>query len=42
MEIHWYEGAGHAFNCDMRAGFQADAAAAARTRALAFLSTHLT
>lgn len=42
VEIDWYEGAGHAFNCDMRASYQADAAAAARVRALAFLRTHLT
>ena len=42
VEIHWYEGAGHAFNCDMRASYQADAAAAARTRVLAFLCAHLT
>ncbi len=42
VEIHWYENAGHGFNCDMRASYNADASALARTRALAFLKRHLT
>lgn len=41
VEIHWYENAGHGFNCDMRASYNAEAAALARTRALAFLKQHL-
>ena len=41
VEIHWYEGAGHGFSCDMRASYNPDAAAQARTRALAFLKKHL-
>ena len=41
VEIHWYENAGHGFNCDMRASYNAEAAALARTRALAFLKRHL-
>jgi carboxymethylenebutenolidase len=41
VEIHWYEGAGHGFNCDMRASYNAEAAASARGRALSFLKTHL-
>jgi carboxymethylenebutenolidase len=42
VEIHWYEGAGHGFNCDMRPSFNAEASALARGRALAFLKQHLT
>jgi carboxymethylenebutenolidase len=42
VEIHWYEGAGHGFNCDMRASYNREASALARTRALAFLKKHLT
>lgn len=42
VEIHWYENAGHGFNCDMRASYNAEAAALARTRALAFLKKNLT
>lgn len=42
VEIHWYSNAGHGFNCDMRASYNAEAAALARTRALAFLKQHLT
>ena len=42
VEIHWYENAGHGFNCDMRSSYNAEAAALARTRALAFLKKHLT
>lgn len=41
VEIHWYEGAGHAFNCDMRSSYNPQAAALARERALAFLRDHL-
>jgi carboxymethylenebutenolidase len=42
VEIFWYDGAGHGFNCDMRASYNAEAAALARGRALAFLRDHLT
>jgi carboxymethylenebutenolidase len=42
VEINWYEGAGHGFNCDMRASYNAEAAKLARGRALAFLKQHLT
>ena len=41
VEIHWYENAGHGFNCDMRSSYNPEAAALARTRALAFLRNHL-
>jgi carboxymethylenebutenolidase len=36
-----YEGAGHGFNCDQRASFNAAAAALARTRTLDFLGRYL-
>ena len=42
VEIHWYENAGHGFNCDMRSSYNPEAAALARTRALAFLKRNLT
>jgi len=42
VEINWYENAGHGFNCDMRASYNAEASALARNRALAFLRNHLT
>ena len=42
VEIHWYHGAGHGFNCDMRASYNPEASALARKRALAFLKKHLT
>ena len=42
VEINWYENAGHGFNCDMRASYNAEASALARDRALAFLRNHLT
>lgn len=42
VEIHWYENAGHGFNCDMRASYNVDASALARTRALDFLKKHMT
>lgn len=41
VEVHVYEGAGHGFNCDARASFDPDAAAAARERTLSFLAEHL-
>ena len=42
VEIHWYDNAGHGFNCDMRSSYNPKASAQARTRALAFLKKHLT
>lgn len=42
VEINWYDNAGHGFNCDMRSSYNGEAAALARTRALAFLKQHLT
>ena len=42
VEINWYENAGHGFNCDMRASYNPEASALARTRALGFLKKHLT
>jgi carboxymethylenebutenolidase len=41
VEIYWYENAGHGFNCDMRASYNPQASAIARTRALAFLNKNL-
>jgi carboxymethylenebutenolidase len=41
VEIFWYEGAGHGFNCDMRASYNAEAAELARGRSLAFLKKNL-
>jgi carboxymethylenebutenolidase len=41
VEIHWYEGAGHGFNCDMRASYHTESAALARSRALTFLKRNL-
>jgi len=41
VQIHWYENAGHGFNCDMRASYNPQAAALARGRALTFLKEHL-
>jgi carboxymethylenebutenolidase len=41
VEINWYEGAGHGFNCDMRAAYNAQAAALARGRSLSFLKNQL-
>jgi carboxymethylenebutenolidase len=40
VEIYWYE-AGHGFNCDARASYNAEAARLARERSLAFLKRHL-
>src|SRR6266568_3124993 len=37
VEINLYDCAGHGFNCDMRASYNAETAALARIRALAFL-----
>jgi carboxymethylenebutenolidase len=42
VEINWYENAGHGFNCDMRASYNAEASELARVRALEFLRKHLT
>jgi carboxymethylenebutenolidase len=41
VEIYWYD-AGHGFNCDARASYNALAAHEARARSLAFLKKHLT
>ncbi len=41
VTIHLYEGAGHGFNCDMRAQYHAEAAALALERTLAFFAGHL-
>jgi carboxymethylenebutenolidase len=41
VEINWYENAGHGFNCDMRASYNAKASALARSRALEFLKKYL-
>jgi carboxymethylenebutenolidase len=40
VEIYWYD-AGHGFNCDARASYNAAAAKEARQRSLAFLKKHL-
>ena len=42
VEIHWYDGADHGFNCDVRATYNPEAAKLARQRSLAFLRKHLT
>ncbi len=39
--FHIYAGAGHGFNCDQRGSYQAEAAALARERSLAFFAEHL-
>ncbi len=41
IPIFVYEGAGHGFNCDHRASYNAEAAALARKRTLAFFAEHL-
>jgi carboxymethylenebutenolidase len=41
VEIHWYEGAGHGFNCDMRASYNEAAAKSAFARTIGFLKKHL-
>jgi carboxymethylenebutenolidase len=40
VEIHWYD-AGHGFNCDARASYNAAASQQARERSLNFLQRHL-
>jgi carboxymethylenebutenolidase len=40
VEIYWYD-AGHGFNCNARASYNAEAAAEARERSLDFLKKHL-
>ncbi|MCU1496391.1 MAG: carboxymethylenebutenolidase [Acidimicrobiales bacterium] len=40
-EIHRYDGAGHGFNCDLRAGYAPEASALAWERTVAFLTEHL-
>jgi len=40
VEIYWYD-AGHGFNCDARASYDAEAAREARGRSLSFLRKHL-
>lgn len=40
VEIYWYD-AGHGFNCDARASYDAESAKLARERSLAFLKKHL-
>lgn len=39
--FYLYDGAGHGFNCDLRASYAPAAAAAARQRTLDFLAAHL-
>jgi len=41
VPIFWYEGAGHGFNCNDRATYNAAAAKLARERSLEFLKKHL-
>lgn len=41
VAIHLYQGAGHGFNCNLRAQYHAEAAALARERTLAFFAQHL-
>lgn len=41
VPIYWYEGAGHGFNCNDRATYNAEAAKLARERSLEFLRAHL-
>ena len=41
IEAHFYPGAGHGFNCDMRASYNAEAAKLARERSLAFFGKHI-
>jgi carboxymethylenebutenolidase len=40
VQVYWYD-AGHGFNCDARASFDAPSAKLARERSLAFLKQHL-
>jgi len=39
---HYFYAAGHGFNCDQRGSYDAQSAALARSRTLAFLAKHLT
>jgi carboxymethylenebutenolidase len=41
QEHYFYPGAGHGFNCDHRASYNAEAAKLARQRSLAFLAKHV-
>jgi carboxymethylenebutenolidase len=41
VEIHVYAGAGHGFNCDQRASYDADSSKRARARSLGFLRAAL-
>jgi carboxymethylenebutenolidase len=40
VEIYWYD-AGHGFNCDARASYNAEAARVGRERSVEFLKRHL-
>jgi carboxymethylenebutenolidase len=40
-EVFRYDDAGHGFNCDLRPGYHAEAAAIAWERTLTFLDQHL-
>ena len=41
ITAHFYAGAGHGFNCDHRASYNAAAAKLARERTLAFFRQHV-
>lgn len=41
VQVFWYEGADHGFNCNDRASYNPQAAKLARERSLAFLKQHL-
>ena len=41
VAIHLYQGADHGFNCGLRAGYHAEAAALAPDRTLAHFAEHL-
>lgn len=41
ISAHFYAGAGHGFNCDLRPSYHAEAAKLARTRTLEFFRTHI-
>jgi carboxymethylenebutenolidase len=41
ITAHFYAGAGHGFNCDMRGSYNAEAAKLARSRTLEFFRKHL-
>ena len=42
VQVFVYEGADHGFNCDARGSYDADSAALAKERTLAFFAEHLT